>query len=57
MNKHPKTLRSNRGSVLIAALGLSIILALILTSHVSLARNAVTLSNRSFYDNASLRAF
>jgi hypothetical protein len=54
MKTHSRPFNSERGSVLIVALILALVIAVIMASHVSLASNALKVSNRSFYANAAL---
>ncbi len=46
--------KSNQGSVLIVAMLLAAIIAIALGSYISMSTNALKLSNRSFYENASM---
>lgn len=47
-------LMSQRGSALIVAMILSVVIGISLASYVRMARTAVTLSNRSLYNNAAV---
>jgi hypothetical protein len=46
--------RSDRGSLLIVAMLMSAIIAISLTSYLSLTRSALTISNRALYNNAAM---
>jgi len=53
MKRSLRSIDSERGSVLITALILTIVIGVILASHLSLSRSATKLSNRAFYVNAA----